>query len=190
MPAPVAQRIALSPHPSTPADAIGGLEVEVRAEAGAVLALGYRLWADMARIRLPGSGEAIDTAAGRAEELWKHTCFEAFLADARSSGYCELNFSPAGQWAAYHFDEYRRGMRALELFGPPQIAVRRSPERLELDALVRLPREREAGPRKLALCAVIEEENGRLHYWAAQHPEGKPDFHHPDGYVLELTFRP
>jgi hypothetical protein len=39
---------------------------------------------------------------------------------------------------------------------------------------------------QLALAAVIEDGNGRLSYWALGHPQGKPDFHHPDGFTLEL----
>jgi hypothetical protein len=34
---------------------------------------------------------------------------------------------------------------------------------------------------------VVEEKDGLLSYWALNHPPGKPDFHHPDAFVLELT---
>jgi hypothetical protein len=34
---------------------------------------------------------------------------------------------------------------------------------------------------------VIEETNGAKSYWALKHPPGKPDFHHADGFVLELV---
>jgi hypothetical protein len=40
---------------------------------------------------------------------------------------------------------------------------------------------------RLALAAVSEAAGGRLTYWALQHPPGEPDFHHPDGFVLELS---
>ena len=32
----------------------------------------------------------------------------------------------------------------------------------------------------------IEDEAGALSYWALRHPPGKPDFHHPAGFALEL----
>jgi hypothetical protein len=38
----------------------------------------------------------------------------------------------------------------------------------------------------VGLSAVIEETNGRKSYWALCHPPGKPDFHHPDCFALEL----
>ncbi|MFT7402319.1 MAG: hypothetical protein ACI83N_001921, partial [Hydrogenophaga sp.] len=39
----------------------------------------------------------------------------------------------------------------------------------------------------VALSAVIEEVNGRLSYWARQHPGEQPDFHHPAGRDLRLA---
>jgi hypothetical protein len=39
----------------------------------------------------------------------------------------------------------------------------------------------------VALAAVIEADTGELSYWSLQHAPGKPDFHHPDGFTLELS---
>jgi hypothetical protein len=39
---------------------------------------------------------------------------------------------------------------------------------------------------RLGLSAVIEDDNGSLSYWALKHPSGKPDFHHPDAFALEI----
>jgi len=33
---------------------------------------------------------------------------------------------------------------------------------------------------------VIEENDGRLAYWALRHASDNPDFHHPEGFTLEL----
>ena len=43
-----------------------------------------------------------------------------------------------------------------------------------------------SGKLKLGLSAVIEGADGGLSYWALRHPPGKPDFHHPEAFVLEL----
>jgi hypothetical protein len=43
-----------------------------------------------------------------------------------------------------------------------------------------------AGRWQMSLTAVIEETNGRKSYWALAHAAGKPDFHHKDGFILEL----
>jgi hypothetical protein len=130
----------------------------------------------MARIRVPAQ------AQGRADGLWKHTCFEAFIAVRGSPEYFELNFSPGGQWAVYHFDAYREGLAVAQIASTPQISAHLSQQALQLDVTVQLPRP--AG--KLAIATVVEEDNGRLCYWAARHPPGRPDFHHCDGFVFEL----
>jgi hypothetical protein len=181
----IAHRVALVPHPSTPSDAIQSLDVQVSATAAGALTLAYSLRADLERLRIPRSN-----LIGRADELWRHTCFEAFINSGRSQSYYELNFSPAKQWAFYRFDTYREGMSAVALAEAPLVSVNLSPGHLELQALVHLPADFTGGtPRrpKLALAAVIEEDSGRLCYWAVRHSAAKPDFHHPDGFILELT---
>lgn len=42
------------------------------------------------------------------------------------------------------------------------------------------------GPWLASLSAVIEERHGAKSYWALAHGSDKPDFHHPDSFVLEL----
>ena len=61
---------------------------------------------------------------------------------------------------------------------------------LHLDVLIhlgRLSRDHLTAPLLIALSAVVEQSNGSLSYWALKHPPGRPDFHHADGYVLELA---
>lgn len=148
------------------------------------MTLCYTLRADMSRVRV-----GTEIALGPADELWKHTCFEAFLQPGASSGYYEFNFSPTRQWAVYRFDAYRAGMTPMVLATPPDISTRSAADHLELQATVRLPFSADAGAArrtKLAVAAVVEEDNGRLCYWAGRHPQGKPDFHHSDGFAFEL----
>jgi hypothetical protein len=67
--------------------------------------------------------------------------------------------------------------------------VKRSADRLELAATVHLaglPGLRDAGVLRVALAAVVEDYRGQLSYWALEHPPGKPDFHHPDSFSIEL----
>jgi hypothetical protein len=53
---------------------------------------------------------------------------------------------------------------------------------LALEAHLDLP----ASAGKLALSAVIQALNGDRTYWALAHPSDKPDFHHPDSFILDL----
>ncbi len=175
----------LSAHPSTPNDAVRRCGVQLRAEEPDILVFHYSLDADMSRMRVPLSG-----AGGRAAGLWRHTCFEAFIAPANAPGYYEFNFSPSLDWAIYRFSGYREAMSPAEIGQPPKISVRRGEDGLEFRSAVRLERLadlRDAPHLRIALAAVIEDENGRLSYWALRHPPGKPDFHHPNGFALEVA---
>ncbi|MBL8537870.1 MAG: DOMON-like domain-containing protein [Hyphomonadaceae bacterium] len=171
-------KFSLAPHPTTNPDAISAVAVEIARLAPDQLALRYEVEGDIARLLAPAPAHP-----ERTDELWKHTCFEAFLMTPAGGGYLECNLSPSSQWAVYAFDAYREGMRAAEGFSPA-ISIESSAERFALSATLRGPALARGGP--LALCAVIEETDGRKSYWALRHPLGKPDFHHPDCFAAEL----
>jgi predicted GIY-YIG superfamily endonuclease len=150
------------------------LEVAVRRTTDR-LRFQYRLTGPIHLVRIPPRAES-----DRRDNLWQHSCFEAFLAVER--GYLELNFSPSTEWAAYRFSGYREGMAELDI-PAPEISVSVTDHALELTAEIVLPAE----PTRLGLSAVIEETSGTKSYWALRHPPGDtPDFHHPDCFALEL----
>jgi hypothetical protein len=170
-------------HPTTPAGPVSAIETDARCD-GVSLRLSWRLRADLGRLRLPPIA-----APERSDGLWRHTCFEAFIAAQAAVGYYELNFSPSGAWAAYRFVGYRAGM-APAAIAAPEAYWRRDAAALELDATLRvadLGAGPVASPVRIGLAAVIEDGSGNLSYWALRHPQGKPDFHHPDGFVLVLA---
>jgi len=165
---------ALVPHPATPCAALRGIKVFLRREP-ARLVVEYVLEGEIDRLRIPAA-----RPPRPADKLWQHTCCELFVARADEPGYCEFNFSPSGEWAAYAFAAYRDG-------GPigidaPGIRVERERERLTLSAFV--PARDEA--LKIGASVVIEEAGGTIAYWALRHPPGKPDFHHPEAFAMEL----
>lgn len=171
----------LIPHPDTPAQAISGLDVRAQRQ-GALLLLRYRAGGDIGRLLLPPPSAPV-----RTDELWRHTCFEAFIA-AAGGGYYEFNFAPSGEWAAYRFSAYREGMADLPI-DAPQTEARAEDGVFDLIVsldLASLPKLAAAPAWTVALTAVIEEADGRKSYWALAHPPGKPDFHHSDGFALQL----
>ena len=145
------------------------------------------------RYTIAGRLERVRVAEPRpprpAHRLWEHTCCEMFVKLSGASAYHELNFAPSGEWAAYAFDRYRHGAQAaMDALGP-EVNVRRLSGALELSARMRLDRLSPAytsAKLAIALAAVIEDDDGTLSYWAINHPPGKPDFHHPDAFALEL----
>jgi hypothetical protein len=162
----------LKPHPDTPRGPVTAIEVAVERLPGNVLMLNYRLTGAMQQVRIPAPAPL-----RRADELWRHTCFEAFV--RVGDAYWELNFSPSGEWAAYRFDGYRTGMIAAMEVAHRRLQAREGELAVEVAGLP-------AGAWALGLSAVIEEVDGAKSYWALAHPPGRPDFHHQDCFALQL----
>jgi hypothetical protein len=180
-----AHLVALTCHPQTRAGAVRAVTVKVWQTPDAMLALAFSLDGDLDRLRLPPPRPS-RTVHG----LWRHTCFEAFVAVNGTAAYREFNFAPSGEWAAYAFRGYRDGAPVPDDAPAPEIIVRRAADRLELDALIRLDDSSAThahAPLRLGLAAVIEERHGALSYWALRHPAANPDFHHPDAFALTLN---
>jgi hypothetical protein len=175
--------IDLGCHPSKHSETVRAIAVRVCRTATAELQMTFRLDGDIPRIRVPPpSVPRVGT------ELWRHTCFEAFIAVEGQSAYHEFNFAPSGEWTVYAFSGYRDGGPLANEIMRPHIAVRSTAKRLELDALIRLnglsPIHSHA-PLRIGLSAVVEASDG-LSYWALHHPAAKPDFHDADGFALLL----
>lgn len=181
----ISSRARLTRHPESDACATERIEAQVGWTRSNALVLTYALTGDLIGLRIPPP-----QAPCRAERLWQHTCFEAFVAFKGSPEYYEFNFAPSGEWAVYGFQRYRDGTPLEDDMLAPKITVCNLAGGLDLEATVRLDRLPAIGPRarlRLALAAVIEDESGMLSYWALRHPPGKPDFHHPEAFALELA---
>lgn len=163
-------------HPDTPPKAVQGIAVVLETRSDSAW-LRFHIDAPPDGLALPDPAEP-----ARKDSLWQTTCLEAFVMDSAQGSYCEFNFSPSGEWAAYRFTSYREGMAELELKSAPDIGLDASDSHLALEATIPLS----AGGHRAALSAVIEEIDGTKSYWALVHPPGKPDFHHPDCFVLHL----
>lgn len=183
-------RAKLQLHPDYRCDFVESFDVDVSRPKFDRLVLRYRIQGDIAALLLPP-----DAKANRADELWLHTCFEAFVRHGRGPSYLELNAAPSTQWASYRFSDYR---------GEMEIAKESEADRFKIVSkaykaqLLRWKREKRSysfevswlipGLRDawLNLSAVIEDQAHDKSYWAFAHPPGPPDFHHPDCFTLEL----
>ena len=177
-------RRALTIHPDSRCAAVARIEVELTLPRPGHLLLEYIVTGKLGDLRLPPV-----TTSARADELWQHTCFEAFVQAPPAAGYCEFNFSPSTQWAAYRFTGYRAGMRVASDIAPPRLSLQSDPGGLRLQAAIDLAGMADLSPParwRLGLSAVIEEADGRKSYWALAHPPGNPDFHHAGGFAVEL----
>ncbi|MDO9587980.1 MAG: DOMON-like domain-containing protein [Brevundimonas sp.] len=167
------QTVSLHPHPDSDPHGVDRFEVHFERD-GLLLWLRFVVEGEIDRITWPA-----EAGQGRADDLWRHTCFEVFVtADA---GYVEYNLSPSGQWASYRFDGPRVGMRRADEVAT-LLGLDGAFDMVALEARIELPHD----AARLALSAVIETSVGEMSYWALAHPSGKPDFHHPDSFILDL----
>jgi hypothetical protein len=154
-------------HPDTPPGAIHSIEAELQRIAGGAVAT-FKAKGDIAQLVVPPRA-----MPGRREELWKTTCFELFVAD-NNDGYREFNFSPSSEWAAYQFDDYRRGRRPAVA----EIEINLSSNLKELIMIAKIESEFPEAA-QVGLTAVIEEADGLIRYWSTSFAPGEPDFHAP-----------
>jgi len=176
--------VELIRHAATPCDSIRHTGVAVaRGAPHDALRLAFRIEGEVSHLRLPEGA-----VPQRADGLWQHGCFEAFLRADGSDAYFEFNFSPSGAWAAYRFSGRRTGRESPKLTAP-RTEVRRGPDWLVMNiqlSLDELPELARAAAISAGLAAVIEDEQGGLSYWALAHGAAQPDFHDPATFTLQL----
>ncbi len=152
-------------HPDTPAGAIHTVDAALVRTPGGVVAT-FRLIGDLEQLVLPAA-----MPAARADELWKTTCFELFVA-GEGEHYREYNFSPSTRWAAYDFTSYRNRRGDC----PAQVEVECFSDYRTFTLVAKIACDM-PDPSRIGLSAVIEEADGAIRYWAVALAPGKPDFH-------------
>ena len=133
-----------------------------------------------AKLRVPGFA-----GKGRADELWRTTCFELFLKPDSKDAYIEFNLSPSERWAAYNFTSRRDGMTDRPVPREPECTMRQGSSFAIFDAAIpaaALP----DGECAAGLTCVLEEEGGIKSFWALCHPQDQPDFHDPACFKARL----
>jgi hypothetical protein len=173
-------RAELVSHPLTPSQTVRSIVASIAMDE-TLLTLSFVVVGQVSHIRLP-----VPCDSSRADELWQHTCFELFARSPGTSSYCEFNFAPSTQWAAYRFAAYREGMAVMDVHSPPHIQLSASDDLLQMNVNIDT-RDLPATNTSLALSAVIEDVSGAKSYWALQHRVDKPDFHYEHGFVLTVN---
>ena len=181
--------VSLTAHTRAGPGPVRALSVSGALHSSGVLALEFQVAADLRELRFAPSS----CHARRSDELWRQTCFELFAAHDDEPRYCEFNFTPSGEWAAYTFAAYRSPRRdapqdridvstQAAADGPLRLRARMNlATALELDAQA-LAR----SSWRLNCSAIIEDNAGALSYWAVHHPGAQPDFHDRAGFAIAL----
>ena len=126
----------------------------------------------------------------RLDQLWEHTCFEAFVSVENSQSYWEMNMSPSGDWNLYHFDGYRNNARPATCITAIQSQWSESKASTkELKVFLELRMLLPENPKtnlELGLSAVIEKKDHLITYWALTHAGSQPDFHLRESFILKI----
>ncbi|KPJ94554.1 MAG: hypothetical protein AMJ53_04980, partial [Gammaproteobacteria bacterium SG8_11] len=126
------------------------------------------------------------TESSQGTDLWKHTCFELFIAAAGNPAYWEYNFSPSRQWAVYAFEAYRKAIplriTSIPIINPPELAD----NRFSLQTRIALESELIDKPLTIGAATVLETTDGRCQYFALKHCGKKPDFHLRESFILAM----
>ena len=137
------------------------------------------------QVRWPkGESGGICSESQRRDELWRETCFEAFISPEGKRAYWELNITWDGRWNLYRFSNYReptppepdKSVSAVNM----SISINNGDRclRLELPLLA-------AGPLRIGLAAVTQTSD-QTSYWALAHTGSHPDFHRSDSFTFPL----
>jgi len=150
---------------------------------GHCLTLSYALSGDIRSLLLPDQV----AAPGRCDELWRATCCECFFRVVGQPEYYELNVSPNGNWNAYHFTDYRAAMQEETAIAGLDFQTSKEGDSFVLQCAFQLDGLVESGDAvDIGLSCVLLHSDGTTSYWALSHPGQKPDFHHPEAFILRL----
>lgn len=180
MPTPLEH--SLTCHDATPSSAAQSLRAGAAFDVRGGLHLAFRAISTPDRILLPA-----EQAPAAADELWQHTCCEAFVATEDGKAYLEFNFSPSRQWAAYRFADYREREADFAPPAAPTINIHPLPDGFLLEARLPPAMLPAANLLHLGLSAVIESVDGHKSYWALRHCAERPDFHLRQSFTLILN---
>ena len=176
--------VSLHPHPS----GLSGEIEKYRIQAGGAVDKGTLVLrfmveaneASFSKIQFP----KIEVTPLRRDDLWKETCFEAFLCNEESKGYVEFNGSPNGNWNAYAFRDYREGMDLVPFLDLPTSQVLNKNETC-IEMEWRLPLEIFKNKiSTIGLTVVLKTTEGTI-YWALKHVGERPDFHLRSSFIYD-----
>lgn len=173
----------LSPFSSTTQTQSVHLKAAAHLLSAQQVLLEFELHGDLQNILWP----APNFVESREDNLWKHTCLEAFFGQGNQpeDPYLEINCAPNGNWNAYSFGSYRETMTTSNT--TKVRLLHRDSDGDLLRFQIEVSSEAPLSFTHVGLTAVIEFANGEISYWALSHQGPKADFHNKDGWMALST---
>ena len=113
----------------------------------------------------------------RADELWKATCFELFLANSKIQSYYEINISPTLHWNIYRLAKYRAEPKELMVSNEPLIELREDKKHYEIDFELECKELDLAEFDQYNLAVILLNRENEREFWTVNPVGESPDFH-------------
>ncbi len=158
------------------------LETEINKD-GNQLHLIYTISGDIGDIAIPKYVQERE----RKWELWEHTCFEMFISKDDREDYLEFNFSPSGNWNAFHLDNIRQGIKeypgATVSIDAPMVKENSYSQKITVD----FNDTSFFGDDTAVGVTTITNMKNKKEFWALLHSKSEPDFHTKESFILALN---
>ncbi len=125
----------------------------------------------------------------RADELWKKTCFELFIAQNNNSSYYELNISPSSNWNFYSFLDYKTNMKEEKNVSKPFIHSSKIRDKYRLSFEFDFYEEFTEKELIFNLAVILLDTKGVRHFYSIHRREEKVDFHDREYWSLGMQIK-
>lgn len=119
----------------------------------------------------------------RANELWKATCFELFLANSKHEAYYELNFSSSFSWNFYRLSAYRAELEEMALLSSPKIEILRKEDEVQVFFELALEAGFLAQFDLYNVAVVLLNKENERGFWSLKEMREAPDFHCRENFL-------
>ena len=118
----------------------------------------------------------------RANNLWKATCFELFLANSKTQSYYEINISPTLHWNIYRLETYRAEPKELISSSKPIIEIKEDEKSYEIDFELECKELDLVEFDQYNLAVILLNKQNEREFWAVNPVGERPDFHDRGGF--------
>lgn len=117
----------------------------------------------------------------KANELWKATCFELFLADEEER-YYELNFSSSLVWNLYVLDAYRAEPKEFELEEEPNITIVQKDNEFHIVFELETKAINFEKFKYYNMATILLNKEKERTFWTINHLNDTPNFHNKESF--------
>lgn len=131
----------------------------------------------------------LEKSQRRTLKLWEKTCLEFFIKNAKGE-YYEFNIAPNLDWNCFYFPSKGSPLVEHPMNEPLEFKAHSNSDMFELEVTAGKKNFHtlfwQANQMSVGISSVIENKDGQISYWALEHCDSRPNFHHFDSFVVKL----